>query len=316
MTDIPSFLREITPAHPPRLKAGRGNTFIDRGLLAFSSLVQRIYSQWDTSSGAGFMQRIDPRIKMSFLLFFIVSASMARGTMPLASILLLCLVLAAASRIGLREYISRVCFISLFFGTMISLPSSLNIITPGEIVVTLAQMDSPVRWWIYTVPPTIGITRSGLETVLLLTLRVGSSAAICLLILSTTPFQQIIRSLKYIRIPDTFIMVLTISYRYIFLFALTVEEFYLALKSRSMGHISGSQGRLITAGRIGHTFIASMRKSEQVYTAMRARGYTGNVPPSGFTPLKASQAAAIAGIAAAAVIIHFTGESTWLIFMN
>jgi energy-coupling factor transporter transmembrane protein EcfT len=59
--------------------------------------------------------------------------------------------------------------------------------------------------------------------------------------------------------------------------ALTVEEMFLAMKSRWIGGFNQKATRNIIAGRMGFIFKKSFLRYEEVYKAMVSRGFTGEI---------------------------------------
>jgi cobalt/nickel transport system permease protein len=134
--------------------------------------------------------------------------------------------------------------------------------------------------------------------------------AITLLIVYTTPFFEIIRGLKVFRVPDAFLMIIILSYKYIFIFSKTVEEMYLAMKARLAGPVDGATIRGLLAGRIHFIFTRSQRQYEETYRAMLGRGFTGDVQLVSFRKLTGRDAAAGALFAFAGAA--FIAMEIWL----
>jgi len=191
-------------------------------------------------------------------------------------------VLATVSRLDLVSLYKRVIFFGFFFGFLIALPSSLNLIRPGHVVLPIVSLAKSYNFWIYHIPRDIGVTREGLRGVAMLTARVANSVSLSLLVLYTTPFTEIIRALKVLRVPDTFLMVINLAYKYIFIFAKTVEDMHLAKKSRMVGAADDDEARQWIAGRIGLIFTRTQLKCEELHKAMLSRGFSGDVRLRGF----------------------------------
>ena len=197
----------------------------------------------------------------------------------------------------------KLLLIAFIFGFIVVSPASLNIVTPGKIVFNLITFDKPYQFWIYSIPKHIGFTANGFQVVSLLFLRVLNSVSIALLIVYTTPFPSLIKSFKIMRIPDTFLMIITLAYKYIFILSGTIEETYLALKSRLAGNIRERNIRKIVGGRIFFIFRRSMVIYENTYYAMVSRGYNGTIKlqmqyPFTLTDFIALVVVAASGIAA------------------
>ncbi|MCC6345819.1 MAG: cobalt ECF transporter T component CbiQ [Nitrospirales bacterium] len=302
---IPPFLLR-PPAEPT--EQGRGKvrvSFVDRGVRHAAKVVSDAYVQWELASREGLLQKIDARVKLFFLLSFVVVVSLKREIGAETALGGFIFLLAAVTRVPFAVYCRRVFFFGFLFGFLVALPSSLNVITPGRIIIPLLTFPEAYEAGGYHLswhlPRQIGITEEGMRGVLLLTLRVVNSLALSFLVLFTTPLPEIIRGLKVLKVPDVFIVMLTLSYKYIFLFAQTVEEVYRAKKSRLAGGLKGSSGREWVAGRMAFLFRKTQMRCEDVYKAMLGRGFSDEVRISGFRKLSsrdwmAGAAFAVAGI--------------------
>ncbi|NTU43485.1 MAG: cobalt ECF transporter T component CbiQ [Nitrospirales bacterium] len=275
---IPSFLlngehnNDLTPP------SGRGRLslpFIERGIKGLAGTITTSYLQWELSSKDGLLQRLDPRVKVIFWLSFIVVISLKREIMPEVWICIALLCTAVLCKTAVTAMYKRALLLSLFFGFLVALPSGLNLITRGDIIIPLIRLPREYSFWIYQIPAEIGFTREGMAGVAMLTLRVFNSATLSLMILYTTPFTSIATALRVLRVPDLFIMVITLAYKYIFLFARTVEEMHLAKKSRLAGEISSGEARIWMTGMMGLLFRRTQQRFEEVYKAMMARGFAG-----------------------------------------
>ncbi len=282
---IPSFLTRELPSAPlpARRKVsrwGRGTlraSFIDKGLKHVAGVVNTGYSQWEAAAKEGPLQRLDARVKVFFFLFFIVIISLKKEVYAEVAISAFIFLLAAISRINLFRFYKRALFFGFIFGFLVALPASLSSITGGEIAVPLITFPKAYDFWIYHIPANIAITKEGLHVVTLLTLRVFNSISLSFLVFSTTLFPELIKALKALKVPDIFLMMLTLSYKYILIFARTIGEIHLAKKSRLIGEESSREGRNWIADRIAFIFRKTRLKCEDVFKAMVGRGYSGEI---------------------------------------
>ncbi|MBI5696879.1 MAG: cobalt ECF transporter T component CbiQ [Nitrospirae bacterium] len=301
--NIPAFLLEKPPSGSLAGGGRRVRTpFLDKGIHHIAKVVRTSYVQWETASQSGLMQGIDARVKVLSLAFLLIVVSLKKEVAPEIYIFAFVFVLAAASRLDLFSFYRRVLFFGFFFGFLIAFPSSLNIVREGEVVFHIISLQSSHDFWVYHIPKDIGITREGLRGVALLTMRVVDSVSISLLLLYTTPFPEIIRALKVMRAPDTFLLVINLTYKYIFIFARTVEDMHLAMKSRQLGEIPDAEARRWIAGRMALIFKRTQLKCEELYAAMLSRGFSGEIRLHGFKPATARDWAAGAAMFAAGAI--------------
>lgn len=260
-------------------------SFIDSGINHLGKVIKTGYIQWELASKDGFFQQLDPRVKIIFLVFFIVIVSLKKTIMPELFIALFVFILTALSRLNLLRFYSRVLFLSFVFGFLISFPSAFNIITKGEIILPVISFEKAHNLWIYHIPQTIGITKEGLSVAGMLTARVINSVSISLLVLYTTSFPDIVKALKVFRAPDPILMIITLTYKYIFIFAKTVEDMHLAKKSRLLGKSSDMAARQWAAGRIALIFRKSRQRADETFKAMLSRGFSGDIRLTGFRTL-------------------------------
>ncbi|KNF07698.1 cobalt transport protein [Gottschalkia purinilytica] len=89
----------------------------------------------------------------------------------------------------------------------------------------------------------------------------------------TTMWNEIVRSLKLIHIPDIFILIMEITLRYIFILGKFSLDMFYSLKLRSIGKNSNKYKYL--SGMIGTLFLKSKKLGDELYFAMECRGFQG-----------------------------------------
>lgn len=275
---IPGFLL-CTPvqAHDAEERAASRSSYIEKGIGHLSEMITAGYLNVGQESGKGFFQKLDPRVKVIFLIFFVVIVSLKRHIFPEAVIALFVFLMVASSRIHLVQFYKKILGLTFVFGFLVVFPSAFNIVTPGELILPVIHLSQPYEFMIYHIPGEIGLTRQGIDGVMMLCLRMMNSLAISLLVIHTTPFHRIIMALQVFRVPQALLLVITLSYKYIFIFAKTIEGMYFARKSRLVGMARDDEARIWAAGRIAHIFRKSMSRYEEVFKAMVARGFAEEV---------------------------------------
>jgi energy-coupling factor transporter transmembrane protein EcfT len=88
---------------------------------------------------------------------------------------------------------------------------------------------------------------------------------------------EFVRALKSFRVPDVFLLTLSLAYKYILIFTLTVFDMHLARKSRQAGPERHADSRTWAAGRMAFLFRKSQQRCEDVVHAMTARGMSGDM---------------------------------------
>ena len=208
----------------------------------------------------GFIQYLDPRVKLFSCVLFIVIVGLARSFWILAAIMVLITVIVCLSRISPGFFIKRV-LLFLPFTAIVTLPALF--ITPGE------------PWW--HIGSRVIITLQGVQTTGFLLLRVMESISLGIIIILTTPWNGVLAGLRWFRLPTIIIDILGMTYRYIFLLLHTANSMFFARRSRALGTFSGAENRRWLAHNLGCTMVKSQYLSEEIYLAMIARGYHGEI---------------------------------------
>jgi cobalt ECF transporter T component CbiQ len=252
-------------------------SFIEKGMNQFAGVIKSGYIQWDTASMDGYFQSIDARIKILFLIFYVVIVSLKKEIIPEIYLGSFVFALVLLSRLNIFSFYKKVFLLGFFFGFLIAAPSALNLIVKGEVIFPVLHLSKDYNFWVYHIPAEIGITREGLNVVAMLTMRVVNSLTISFLVLYTTSFPDIIKALKVMKVPDSFLMIITLSYKYIFIFAKTVEDMYRAKKSKLVRQVDNRDARKWAAGRMGFIFNKTRLRCEEIFKAMLSRGFSEEV---------------------------------------
>ncbi len=284
---IPEFLLS-KPSHAQDVhkRVAIRASYIGKGMKYLSEIIMTGFINVGQESEKGLFRNLDPRIKVLFLIFFVIIVSLKRDIFPEVVMASFMLLMVALSHIDIRRFYLKIMGLTFFFGFLISFPAAFNVVTPGEVVLPVAVLSHSYDLWIYHIPREIGLTRQGIDGVIMLCFRVMNSLTISLLVLYTTPFHKIIRAMQIFRVPDAFLLIITLSYKYIFIFAKTMEDMYLARKSRLVGMARNDEARIWVAGRMAFMFRKTMSRYEEVFRAMMSRGFTEEVKISDLGTLK------------------------------
>ncbi|MEM3438008.1 MAG: cobalt ECF transporter T component CbiQ [Nitrososphaerales archaeon] len=211
------------------------------------------------SSLNSIIQKIDSRVKIFSSIALISIAILAKSILTLIILMSIIFILSMLSRIPLKFFLIRTSLIPLFV-TLIALP--LIFITPGNQILNLNF---------------ISITTEGIHKALLFILRVWTCVNSLILLTLTTKFSSIINATENLKIPKIFTMMISITYRFIFL---SINEAYRMLLAKELRTFK-KESRLKTiktlASMFSTLFIRSYERGERVYLAMMARGYKGSM---------------------------------------
>ncbi len=285
--NIPSFLLLPDAARPAASgRRRRSVSFVEMGIAVFARLMRDTFVQWEHASRKGVLQSLDARIKVSFWLVLVVVISFKKTVLSLACIGLLVFALGVISRIPLKNVYGRVLPLTFLFGFLVSAPAMLNVITPGSVIVPIFSIAAPMSLWSIYVPQQIGITEEGVLVCLRLVLRVFASLSVSFLMLSVTPFSEIVRALKLFRAPDSLLLIFTLTWKYICLFAQMILAMYRAKSMRLVLGVAAPDYRAWSAGRMAAVFRKTMSRADDIYRAMLCRGFSGEIRLAGLKPLQ------------------------------
>lgn len=241
--------------------------FLERTLAGFADTLEQSLFAEEIARQDGLLQRVDPRVKLLGALALLIAVSFSRSLPVIVALYLVTLPIAALSRVPLGFYLKRVWVFMPFFTGLVALPALFNVFTPGPALVTLIQLPSF----------TLAITLPGVVTAAFLILRVGASVSMTVLLILTTRWAVLLRSLRVLRMPQTFVLILGMTYRYIYVLLHTANDMFLARKSRLVGRMSGAEDRRWLTASMGTLLAKSYDLSDQVYLAMQSRGFRGEV---------------------------------------
>lgn len=239
----------------------KGEGFLARNLASFTGALESVVLNEELGRQRGLLQILDPRIKLVTIILFIVIAGLARSLWILGIIFAFIIVLSVLSKIPTGFFLKRVLLFIPIFTLVIAIPALF--ITPGAPLVNLAGK--------------VIITEQGLRTAVFLFSRVTDSLSLGLLLILTTPWNNLLVSLRWFRIPAVIVDVLGMTYRYIFLLLHNANAMFLARRSRTIRTFAGAENRGWLARALGTILARSQYLSEEVYLAMLSRGYHGEV---------------------------------------
>jgi len=206
----------------------------------------------------GFLQGVNQKVKLMAIFLLIVLAVSTQNVFFLLILFLFSLAMVLLSNISLKMYLPRFGFIPLF-AFIIVLPWIFLI--PGQPVFTLLGLN---------------VTMPGIVYVITFTLRVTACVSCISLLLFTTRASDLLYTLKSLKIPALLVDMFGLVYRYLFTFLSELERMLLGRECR----VVSDQGLLKNwrdGGMLVGSFLSrTFSRGENVYKAMKARGYDGS----------------------------------------
>ena len=162
------------------------------------------------------------------------------------------------------------------FMKLILLPMSFLVIGVLTVGINVSDKQSIFLFYISAFGTHIGVSQTGIQSAMHLFFK-ALAAVSCLYYLSlNTPMVDLLQVLGKLRIPKLFIELMGLIYRFIFVLIETADMMFTAQKSR-MGYSSFSSGYRSLSALASTLFIRAYKRSDEVYTALEARGYDGEL---------------------------------------
>ena len=238
------------------MKAG----FIERSLRKLATESDYALGAERLGAGRGLLQRVDPRVKVAGLFGLVIVAAASRRLSAIGILFAAALLLALVSRIPAGRLAVWIWTPVLFFTGTVALPALF--ITPGRIVAA---------------PGPFTITAEGLHSAIMLLSRAETAATLSGLLVLTTPWPAVLRALRTFHVPVIFVVILGMTYRYIFVILQSAFEMMESRRSRSVGPLAPAERRRIAASSVGVLISKSLQLSGDVHLAMQSRGFRGEV---------------------------------------
>jgi cobalt/nickel transport system permease protein len=270
--------------------------WLEHTLAGITSSIERSVFTEERARSRGWLQAVDPRAKLGMFLAVILAASLSSSIVVEIALYLLVLGAAAASRVPFDFFVKRVWLGIPLFAGIVVIPAIFFV--PGP-----RLFDLPLG------PLHLAPSIPGLIGAVLFIARVGVSVSLAVLLVLTTPWADLLKSLQAIRVPQLFVLILAMAYRYIFLFLHLANGMFEARKSRIVARTSGGEQRRFISGTIGNLLNRSVKMSNDVYAAMAARGFTGSIRSFQAYRMRSADWLSLAGAGTVAVVAVLASRS-------
>jgi cobalt/nickel transport system permease protein len=242
----------------------KNNNFIERSITGTLSFLKESIFADEYAAKDGFLQSLDPRIKMITFLMLILAILFTKSIVVSLCLYVVCLFLAYSSKVNMGFFLKRTWVFIPLFSLFIAIPALFNFFSPGDALFTVRILGVKLI-----------ITHQGLFGATLFLMRVIASVSFAVLLSITTRHFALLKVLRIFRVPQIFVMTMGMCYRYIYLLLEVIENTYLAIKSRVGVRLHYKKGQRVVAWNISALWGRSYHLSEDVYSAMLSRGYTG-----------------------------------------
>ncbi len=274
-------------------KARKRGAFIENTICGMVEAVQKALFAENAAHLNGVLQMLDPRVKLAGIGALIVAAVAAKQLAVLGGLFGVAVLLALSSRVSLADSLLRVWLAVLIFTGTIAAPAIF--LTHGTALVRVPFLDWPV-------------TEQGLRGAAFLVLRAETSATLATLLMLCTPWNELLRALRLFRIPVSAVVIVMMTYRYIFVFVENAKGIFEARRTRLVGRLQPDVQRRLAAASAGALLDKTIQLSAEVHTAMLARGFRGEVKLLDDLRMKNRDWWQLAGMAGTAVAAVWLGR--------
>jgi len=209
------------------------------------------------------------REKSSRLKLALVAAALLVGVMstsPVAPLFIALTMSFASIRLGKVP--------AGFYGKLLAPPLVFALL--GTVVILLFFGSGPEIFSISLLGQSFGATAEGAELSILVLSRTISGTSCLFFLALTTPMVELFALLKGLRLPDSFVELSMMIYRYIFVF-LEVAVGTTHAQAMRLGYDGLLRSIRSFSMMAGTLFIRSWEQGERLYTAMDARCYDGRL---------------------------------------
>ena len=220
-------------------------------------------------AGESFVHHLDPRVKVAVTVLFILSnVLLPDGAWPAFALAWgLILLTSVLAGLGLGYAFKR---------SFVATPFALAAIT-----VVFNMPGQPLFAWKIG-PWQLVATDTGLIRFASIVIRTWLSVQMAILLTATTRFPDLIHALHHLRVPQLLIAIVSFMYRYLFVLTDEARRLMRAREARSARSATGAGGggsitwrARVTGNMVGQLFLRSYERSDRIYNAMLARGYSG-----------------------------------------
>lgn len=252
-----------------------GHNFLSKSILQMKRVFAEELLTEHYAGRDGLLQRIDPRIKLITAVLLIIITGLSRSIPALVGVWVCTVLLILISHLPLLALQKRIWGFIPLITLVASIPAMFNIIIDGTPLLMIYQAPHPLTWLGIHIPANIYISRQGFMAAIFLSLRVGISLTMGVLLTMTTPIAKLLKSLQIMGVPSLLVTIIEMSYRYLVLLLNLSIEMFEARSLRTVGALSMNSRRAQVGSSIAALFARSMELADEVYLAMTARGYTG-----------------------------------------
>jgi cobalt/nickel transport system permease protein len=209
------------------------------------------------ASGNSLIHRTDPRIRLIVAVLFSFTVALCFHFPSLLTSLAATVILVLLARLNPVSLFRRLLLVN---GFVLLLWLFLPWTWGGDPLLRISGLE---------------ITRQGVMMAAILTIKCNVILMLLVTLVSTMSFVTMGHALHRLRMPDRFVALFVLTYRYIFVIEQEYERIIRAVKIRGFVPRTTIHSYRTYAYIVGMLFVRATERAERVYFAMRCRGYNG-----------------------------------------
>jgi len=218
------------------------------------------------SAGDSPFHRWDPRIKLCALVAFMFCVASLTQIFWAVAALTTALGAVVVARIPFHNPLRRVAAIGTFLGMFLAVMPLTAVEKAGDTLIAFEGVD-----WIH-------FNLRGFYLALLICMKAIAIALLAEPLLSTAPFSVTIQALARLKAPSILCQMLLLSHRYIFVFQDEAGRMLKGMRARGFQKQTNMETLRTIGNFLGMLLVRSFERTQRVFDAMIARGYTGTWP--------------------------------------
>lgn len=209
---------------------------------------------------------IHPRDKIIFALVTMLLGLFSPWTLPSLIVLLIMVYLT----------VFQAKIPGCFYIKLLLIPAGFLVIGAIGVGLTVSLDHSSLIWGIKLGAYYLGITQAGMDQAMLLLARSAGAVSCLFLLALTTPLEDITSQLERWGVPYIMIEMMTLVYRFIFIFWERAITIHTAQAAR-LGHVDIKTSLRSLGYLISSLFFQTMERTNTLYNSLVARGYTDSL---------------------------------------
>ena len=243
----------------------RTSGFLEKTTHRLLTLLEETFFAYESSQKNGVLQNIHSEAKLISVFCLLITLTKIQSLGIFVAVLFVEYYLAYMSKIRITHLIKRSGIPAIVFSGIVVLPvlfrQSANAMTTGTLWAASGFELMP--------------TNGEIMFVIVFITKILCIVTLTSMLLLTTPWHAVVHALRIIRVPRIFISIVLITERYIYITIETALNIFEAKITRTVRILTRAEEQSMLGGVTSSLFGNITNKSEMVYQAMNARGYSG-----------------------------------------